>query len=134
MTRLSGIRAALLLIALACGSLAYSTEMPQIDAPERKAVSVRASVAPVYRSEESRVLSAAKTASIFVATLAIAGIGLTYFFRRHTVSTDPERSIHILDKRVVTPGLLAVLIETDDQKILILQDKKSHSAIRLSNE
>jgi hypothetical protein len=108
--------------------------MPQIDAPELKAVSERVSVAPVYRSEESRVLFAAKTASIFVAGLAIAGIGLTYFFRRRTVSTDPERSIHILDKRVVTPGLLAVLIETDDQKFLILQDKKSHSAIRLSNE
>lgn len=124
----------LFLAAFSYCSLTNAMEGPQAKAPELQEIAGTTTPAPAYRHEASSVLSAAKTASIFVAGLAIAGIGFTYFFRRRTDSTGPGSSIHILDKRVVSPGLLAVLIETNNQKILILQDKKSHSAIRLGNE
>lgn len=90
--------------------------------------------APSFRQESSGVLSAAKTAAVFVLVLAVAGLGTALLFRRRSSVTGMGRRIRVVDKQIVTSGLLAVLVEVDDQKILVLQDKKTHSAVRLGND
>ena len=90
--------------------------------------------APSFRQESSGVLSAAKTAAVFVLVLAAAGLGTAHLFRRRSSVTSMGHRIRVVDRQVVASGLLAVLVEVDDQKILVLQDKKNHSAVRLGND
>lgn len=69
--------------------------------------------------------------------LAVVGYGIVQVYSRRRfgpVTTDASKAISVQEKKILGPGLVSYLVEVDGRKLLVIQDKTSHSVTDVSSK
>lgn len=125
------ITALVLSIAISLGAVdsAFCELRAEAPAPE-DAVSTGGKI--VFKQESTQI--GTKAYLIFGLLAAFAGLsGLVVFMKsRSSVSAQTNKRIRIVEKSVLSHGLLAIVVDVQNESFLVIQDKSRHTVTRLN--